>query len=84
MDEQLITKTRPATSVKGLTPGTTYTLQVRSFNDDSGFSDWSDPITRIWTWSVSRMGIESRTWILNSHPKTTNLSAPIPPLCIPG
>ena len=57
---QLITKTRPATSVKGLTPGTTYTFQVRSFNDDSGFSDWSDPITRVCTERVRRMGIGSR------------------------
>ena len=46
---QFITRTRPATSITGLTPGTTYTVQVRSFNDNSGFSDWSDPITRVCT-----------------------------------
>lgn len=46
---QLITKTRPAVTITGLTPGTTYTIQVRSFADESGFSDWSDPVTRICT-----------------------------------
>jgi len=46
---QFITRTRPATSITGLTPGTTYTVLVRSFNDNSGFSDWSDPITRVCT-----------------------------------
>ena len=28
---QLVTKTRPAVTITGLTPGTTYTIQVRSF-----------------------------------------------------
>jgi fibronectin type III domain protein len=46
---QLVTKTRPATTITGLTPGATYTIQVRSFADATGFSDWSDPITRIVT-----------------------------------
>ena len=46
---QLITKTRPAATITGLTPGTNYTIQVRSFADASGFSDWSDPVTRICT-----------------------------------
>ncbi|HYR44793.1 MAG TPA: fibronectin type III domain-containing protein [Terriglobia bacterium] len=44
---QLVTKTRPAVTLKGLTPGATYSIQVRSFADESGFSDWSDPVTRI-------------------------------------
>ena len=46
---QLVTKTRPAATIAGLTPGTTYTIQVRSFADAAGFSDWSDPVTRIVT-----------------------------------
>jgi len=46
---QLITKTRPAATISGLTPGATYTIQVRSFNDATGFTDWSDPVTRIVT-----------------------------------
>jgi hypothetical protein len=46
---RLVTKTRPATTITGLTPGATYTIQVRSFADATGFSDWSDPITRIVT-----------------------------------
>jgi hypothetical protein len=46
---QLVTKTRPASTITGLTPGTTYTIQVRSFADKTGFTDWSDPITRIAT-----------------------------------
>jgi hypothetical protein len=46
---QLVTKTRPAVTITGLTPGTTYTIQVRSFADASGFSDWSDPHIRICT-----------------------------------
>ena len=46
---QLITKTRPAATLTGLTPGATYTIQVRSFNDTTGYSDWSDAVTRIVT-----------------------------------
>jgi hypothetical protein len=46
---QLVTKTRPAVTITGLTPGTTYTIQVRSFADASGFGDWSDPHIRICT-----------------------------------
>ena len=46
---QLVTKTRPATTLSGLTPGALYTIQVRSFNDATGFTDWSDPVTRIVT-----------------------------------
>src|SRR5262249_32270418 len=44
---QMVTKTRPAVSFTGLTPGTTYTIQVRSFADPTGFSEWSDPVTYI-------------------------------------
>src|SRR5207244_9042379 len=29
--------------------GTAYTIQVRSFADATGFTDWSDPVTRIAT-----------------------------------
>jgi hypothetical protein len=43
-----VTRTRPATSVTGLTPGTTYVFQVRSLTD-AGYSDWSDSITKICT-----------------------------------
>ena len=46
---QLVTKTRPATTIAGFTPGTTYAIQVRSFADATGFTDWSDPVTRIAT-----------------------------------
>src|SRR3989442_14634521 len=42
---QLVTKTRPAATITGLTPVTAYSIQVRSFADATGFSDWSDPIT---------------------------------------
>ncbi len=45
----LITKTRPAATITGLTPGTAYTIQVRSFADATGFTDWSDAVTRIVT-----------------------------------
>ena len=41
-------KTRPATSVAGLTPGTTYAFQVRALTS-SGYSDWSDSVTRMCT-----------------------------------
>jgi len=46
---QFVTKTRPGARFTGLTPGTTYNIQVRSFADETGFTDWSDPITRICT-----------------------------------
>jgi hypothetical protein len=45
---QLVTKMRPATTITGLTPGTT-SIQVRSFADTTGFTDWSDSVTRICT-----------------------------------
>src|SRR5262249_5037798 len=40
--------TRPAASTSGLTAGTTYAFQVRSLGR-SGFSDWSDSVTRMCT-----------------------------------
>ena len=46
---QLVTKTRPAVTITGLTPGTTYSIQVRSFADATGFTDWSDSVTRMCT-----------------------------------
>jgi hypothetical protein len=46
---QLVTKTRPGATFTGLTPGTTYNFQVRSFADEAGYTDWSDPISRICT-----------------------------------
>jgi len=46
---QLVTRTRPAATLTGLTPGTAYTIQVRSFADATGFTDWSDAVIRIVT-----------------------------------
>jgi hypothetical protein len=37
---------KPAPVVEGLTPGTNYSFRVRAFGK-SGFTDWSDPATRI-------------------------------------
>jgi hypothetical protein len=37
---------RPATTISGLTPGTTYQFQVRAVIK-AGYSDWSDSVTRI-------------------------------------
>jgi len=39
-------KTKPATPIKNLTPGTTYTFQVRAFWK-LGFSDWSPAVERM-------------------------------------
>jgi hypothetical protein len=44
--ERPIAKTRPATVISGLTPGTTYVFQVRALTD-SGYTDWSESVTRI-------------------------------------
>ncbi len=33
--------------VKNLTPGTTYSLQVRAFGGSNGHTDWSDPVSHI-------------------------------------
>jgi hypothetical protein len=46
--EHPIAKTRPATVISGLTPGTTYVFQVRA-QTDSGYTDWSESLTRIVT-----------------------------------
>jgi hypothetical protein len=43
---QLVSKTRPPTTISGLTPGTTYAFQVRSLVN-SVLSDWSDSVTII-------------------------------------
>jgi len=43
-----VATTRPATLIKDLTPGSTYIFQVRAITD-SGYTDWSDPVTRICT-----------------------------------
>ena len=43
---QLAAKARPAISISGLTPGTTYSIQVRSLIN-AVWSEWSDPVTRI-------------------------------------
>jgi hypothetical protein len=43
---QLVSKTRPPTTISGLTPGTTYAFQVRSLIN-SVLSDWSDSVTII-------------------------------------
>ena len=47
IDEPVVNTKRPAL-VTGLTPGTTYAIQVRAITD-SGYSDWSESITRICT-----------------------------------
>jgi chitodextrinase len=35
--------------VDALTPGTTYTFQVRAIGGSTGYSDWSDPISHMAT-----------------------------------
>jgi hypothetical protein len=44
--EQPVGRTRPATLVTGLTPGTAYAFQVRAVTN-SGYTDWSESVTRI-------------------------------------
>jgi hypothetical protein len=46
--EQPVGSTKPAASVIGLTPGTTYAFQVRAVTN-TGYSDWSDSVTKICT-----------------------------------
>jgi len=41
-------KIKPATVVSGLTPGSTYVFQARA-QTNSGYSDWSESVTRICT-----------------------------------
>jgi hypothetical protein len=45
---QPVGKTRPPATVTGLTPGLTYSIQVRAVTK-AGYTDWSDPITRVCT-----------------------------------
>src|SRR5207247_5160980 len=42
----VVPSTKPATPVNNLTPGTTYTFQVRAYGK-LGFSDWSDAVERM-------------------------------------
>ena len=44
---QAIGKVRPAVSISGLTPATTYVFQARAVKKAGGYSDWSDSITRV-------------------------------------
>ena len=46
--EQPIGRTKPPAMVSGSMPGTTYVFQVRSLTN-SGYSDWSESVTRICT-----------------------------------
>jgi Fibronectin type III domain len=41
-------KTRPPALITGLTPGANYAIQVRAVTK-AGYTDWSDPVTRICT-----------------------------------
>ena len=43
-----ISTTRPATRLENLTPGTRYVFQARALTK-SGFTDWSQPVTRMCT-----------------------------------
>src|SRR5438105_4085882 len=45
---QPISKTRPTTLVENLAPGTAYVFQVRALTK-SGFTNWSDSVTRMCT-----------------------------------
>ena len=45
---QAVTTARPASLVGNLTPGTIYAFQVRALSKQ-GYSDWSDPVTRMCT-----------------------------------
>jgi len=47
IDEPVTSTKRPA-SITGLTPGTTYAIQVRAITN-AGYTDWSESITRICT-----------------------------------
>jgi hypothetical protein len=42
----LFTKSR-AMLLNGLTPGTTYAVQVRAIGGSTGYSDWSDPVSHM-------------------------------------
>ena len=43
---QTVHKTKPATAINGLTPGTTYAIQVRAYGQ-LGYTEWSDSATRM-------------------------------------
>jgi hypothetical protein len=43
-----VTTTRPATLIQGLKPGVTYLFQARALLD-SGYTDWSDPVSYLCT-----------------------------------
>ena len=45
---QPVPKARPPVLVTGLTPGATYRFQVRDLTE-SGYTDWSDPVSRMAT-----------------------------------
>jgi hypothetical protein len=45
---QPIPTIRPATVISGLTPATAYVFQVRAVTK-AGYTDWSDPVTRVAT-----------------------------------
>jgi len=45
---QSVATTRPPVLIGGLMPGTSYTFQVRALRD-TGWTDWSDAVTRICT-----------------------------------
>jgi chitodextrinase len=42
----LFTNSRSMT-VAGLVPGTTYSFQVRAVGGSTGYSDWSNPVSRM-------------------------------------
>jgi len=46
--DEPVTSTRRPASITGLTPGTTYAIQVRAITN-AGYTDWSESITRICT-----------------------------------
>jgi hypothetical protein len=41
-----VATTKPPLRFNNLTPGTSYTFQVRAFGN-TGYSDWSDPVSRM-------------------------------------
>jgi hypothetical protein len=43
---QPVTNIKTATTISGLTPAMTYAFQARAVTD-TGYSDWSDSVTRI-------------------------------------
>ena len=43
-----VTRTRPATLISGLTPGTIYTFQVKALGH-LGWTNWSDPVSKMVT-----------------------------------